>query len=74
MPEQSDDNNYVGFTNKPLPQILPRPTVWPATLALGTTLLAFGIVTSWIISIAGLALFLLAATGWFKDLRNEQLQ
>ncbi|MGH9553150.1 MAG: hypothetical protein ACRD3W_27470 [Terriglobales bacterium] len=59
---------------KPLPERLPRPTVWPATLALGSTLLAFGVVTSWIISLAGLGLFLLGAGGWFEELRNDQLQ
>jgi hypothetical protein len=59
---------------KPLPERLPAPSVWPATLALGTTLLAFGVVTSWIMSATGLVLFLLGAGGWFKELRNDQLQ
>jgi len=60
--------------NKPLPETLPRPTVWPATVALGSTLLAFGVVTHWIMSLTGLGLFLLGAGGWIKDLRNDQLQ
>jgi hypothetical protein len=60
--------------NKPLPERLPRPTVWPATVALGVTLLAFGIVTHWLMSLAGLGLFILGTGGWFKDLRDEQLQ
>jgi hypothetical protein len=58
---------------KPLPETLPRPTAWPITLALGVTLLAFGIVTQWIISIAGLVVFLVACGGWFGDLRNDLL-
>jgi hypothetical protein len=58
---------------KPLPATLPKPTAWPITLALGVTLLAFGIVTHWIISIAGLAVFLVACGGWFGDLRNDLL-
>ena len=57
--------------NKPLPETLPRPTVWPATVALGSTLLAFGVVTHWIMSLTGLGLFLLGAGGWIKDLRND---
>ena len=59
---------------KPLPENLPRPTACPATLSLGVTLLAFGIVTSWIISLAGLGLFLLGAGGWLEELRHDQLQ
>jgi hypothetical protein len=58
---------------KPLPERLPRPTVWPAALSLGITLLSFGIVTHWIMSVFGFALFLVAAIGWFGDLRNDVL-
>lgn len=59
---------------KPLPERLPRPTAWPATVALGVTLLSFGIVTHWIISMAGMGLFLFGAGGWFKELRNDQFE
>jgi hypothetical protein len=69
----SEPNNRE-FENQPLPFVVPRPTVWPATLSLGITLLAFGVVTSFIMSISGLALFLLGAGGWFMELRNDQLQ
>lgn len=53
---------------------IPPPTIWPATLALGTTGIAFGVVTHWILSVAGLFLFLLGAAGWIEDLRNDVLQ
>ena len=53
---------------------IPAPTIWPATLALGTTGIAFGVVTPWILSVAGLFLFLLGAKGWIEDLRNDVLQ
>lgn len=52
---------------------IPPPTIWPATLALGTTGMAFGVVTHWILSLAGLFLFLLGAAGWIEDLRNDVL-
>jgi hypothetical protein len=71
--QHEDQNKFDSGGARPLPERLPKPTVWPATVALGTTLLAFGVVTQWIISLAGLALFLLGAVGWFKDLRNELL-
>lgn len=53
---------------------IPPPTIWPATLALGTTGIAFGVVTHWILSLAGLFLFLLGAAGWIEDLRKDVLQ
>jgi len=75
MSEQNEerDKEIVGGA-KPLPERLPPPTVWPATLALGATLLAFGVVTSWIMSAVGLGLFLLGAGGWFEDLRHDQFE
>jgi hypothetical protein len=75
MSEQNavSDKDYSGWA-KPQPEKLPKPTVWPATLALGVTLLSFGIVTHWIMSIAGLGLFILGAGGWLGDLRNDLLQ
>jgi hypothetical protein len=75
MPEQNGTKNQGNIDEgKPRPERLPPPTFWPATLALGATLLAFGVVTSWIISVAGFGLFLLGAGGWLEDLRHDQLQ
>jgi len=49
---------------------LPQPTYWPAVLALGITFLAWGIVTSLVISGVGLVLFALALAGWIGELRH----
>lgn len=59
---------------RPLPETLPAPTIWPAAMGMGITLLSFGVVTSWIMSIAGFLLFVLSVWGWVEDLRNEQLE
>ena len=56
---------------RPLPETLPQPTAWPAVLAFGACLLAWGAVTSWMIACAGLVLFLLAAGGWMERMRDE---
>ena len=69
---QANNKDMTGWS-KPLPEKLPRPTFWPATISLAVTLLFFGVVTHWIISLFGLGLFLLAAGGWFEDLRNDLL-
>ena len=73
MAEQAKQNNNSGGA-QPLPLTLPEPTVWPAAMALGVTWLAFGVVTSWIMSLVGFILFIISAAGWVEDLRNEHKQ
>lgn len=68
--EKHDEVEWVEGEKLELLRI-PPPTIWPATLALGTTGIAFGVVTHWILSLAGLFLFLLGAKGWIEDLRND---
>lgn len=55
----------------PAHPILPRPTYWPAALAFGITLLAWGFVTTFYISIAGLLIIFLAIGGWIGELLHE---
>ncbi len=55
----------------PLPVRLPRPTYWPAVLAVGVVLVAWGVVTSWPISAVGAAAGALALGGWIQELRHE---
>jgi hypothetical protein len=68
--EKHDEPEWVEGEKLELLRI-PPPTIWPATVALGTTGIAFGVVTHWILSLAGLFLFLLGAKGWIEDLRND---
>lgn len=46
---------------------LPRPSIWPVALAAGLTLAAAGVVTSWIIGVAGVAIALLGLVAWIRD-------
>lgn len=57
--------------NAARPETLPRPTYWPAVLALGIAALAFGVVTTIIIGGVGLVLCALAIGGWIAELRRE---
>lgn len=50
---------------------LPRPTYWPAALAFGITLLAWGLITSSIIIGIGLIVLVIALTGWIGELLHE---
>jgi hypothetical protein len=49
---------------------LPSPSVWPVTLAGGVTLVAFGVLTSYALSVLGLALMAWALFSWIQDLRH----
>jgi hypothetical protein len=57
--------------NTDLPPGWSRPTYWPAALAFGLTFALWGIITTWIISAAGLVLVALSVAGWIGDLRHE---
>jgi uncharacterized membrane protein YjjP (DUF1212 family) len=51
-----------------LEEELPKPTLWPAALAVGLVAAAFGMLTSGIFFYAGVLLVVLAVTGWMRDL------
>lgn len=64
----------MSSTDKHEPAALPpqpAPTVWPATIAAGLTLLAWGTVTSPIFSSVGALLFLAGIAGWIRELRRD---
>jgi hypothetical protein len=54
------------------PPKLPHPTVWPAAVALGATLLAWGLISSLIVVGIGLVLFAWALVGWIREIRHER--
>jgi hypothetical protein len=51
---------------------LPAPTVWPMVLALGVTLMFGGLVTNALVSVLGVALALVAAVGWWRQVLPTQ--
>jgi len=55
----------------PKPEHLAGPTYWPAVMALGITMMLWGVVTAVLISLVGLALFVLALDGWIGELLHE---
>jgi len=52
-------------THQPEHVNLPKPTVWPITLALGLTLLAAGLMTNNKVSWVGAVLAVVGSVGWF---------
>jgi hypothetical protein len=54
------------------PLRIPRPTFWPAAMAFGITFLAWSLVTSMVVGVAGAIVFAVALTGWIKEALHEQ--
>jgi hypothetical protein len=52
----------------------PRPTWWPAALALGIVFVLWGIVTSLIVAAVGVAVCAVALAGWIAEMRHERQQ
>ena len=52
--------------------IVPSPTYWPVVMALGITLIAFGIVTTLLITLIGGILIAISLVGWMGDIQDEQ--
>ncbi len=50
---------------------LPRPTYFPAGVAMGLTFLFWGLITSYITALVGLGLFAAAFAGWIREIRHE---
>jgi hypothetical protein len=57
---------------KARPEKLPEPTYWPFFLAMGLNFMFWGMLTTWIIGLAGLAIFAIALTCWINLLRHDR--
>lgn len=74
MKAEKPNLSIVEDHNKPQPEQLPEPTYWPFFTALGVVLLLWGILTNIVISLIGLATFIVALGGWLTDLYHENKQ
>jgi len=54
------------------PEQMPRATYWPFVLAVSLLFLGWGLLTTWIIAVAGGIGIMVAITGWIKDLLYER--
>jgi len=58
---------------QPLPEgHLPRPAYFPSGAAMGVTFMFWGVISSWVIFVIGLALFTAAFAGWITEIRHER--
>ena len=56
---------------KARPEILPKPTYWPFFLAMGLAFIFWGLLTTWVVLIAGGLIFITALIGWINQIRHE---
>ena len=54
------------------PERLPRPNFFPAGVAMGTTFMFWGLITSWVILVVGIGLFAASFAGWIYELLRER--
>ena len=54
------------------PEGLPRPTFFPAGVAMGTAFIFWGLITSWVVLAVGISLFAAALAGWIYELLRER--
>jgi hypothetical protein len=69
--ELNEELNMEGWT-EPNGEGIPRPTYWPVVMALSITFIAFGFITSLIITGIGTLLFIVALVGWIGEIFNER--
>lgn len=60
-----------GWTPLP-PTHIPRPTYFPAGLALGTAFIFWSLITSMVILAVGLGIFAVSLAGWIREIRHER--
>ena len=63
--------NEIEFV-KAKPEILPEPTYMPFVLAVSILFLAWGLLSTWIISTAGVIGICISIYGWIKAMLNER--
>ena len=49
---------------------LPRPTYFPAGVAMGTAFMFWGLISNWVVLLVGVALFTAALAGWITEIRH----
>ncbi|HWB93616.1 MAG TPA: hypothetical protein VG605_17265 [Puia sp.] len=53
------------------PVHLPEPTYWPFFMAMGLAFFGWGLISTWLIAVGGLIVFIISLIGWINILRHE---
>jgi len=69
--DPADGAQPAELWNAPLPAVAPGPTFIPSAVALGIMLGFWGILTHWIMSLGGAALFVWALSRWMREICSD---
>ena len=70
--EQYEDREAIPSGWQRLPETpLAHPTYFPAGVAMGAAFLFWGLITTWVVLLVGVVLFVTAVDGWITELRHE---
>ena len=70
--EIKQKENTVQEYVKAKPEILPKPTYMPFLLAVSLLFVGWGLLSTWIISVAGGVGVCISLYGWIKELLHER--
>ena len=71
MTDEKPQNIHPGWESLPHDR-LPRPTFFPAGLAMGITFILWGLITSWVVLVVGIGLFAASLAGWIYEILRER--
>ena len=57
--------------HEPAPESIPEPSYWPFLLAFGIVLILWGLISAWLISLAGVIIFVASLAGWIGEMIHE---
>lgn len=69
MKEQNNDIRDEYPLQKPDPEEIPEPTIWPIGLAFGVLLIFWGFISSAGLTLVGIIAFGISLAGWISDLK-----
>ncbi|MEJ2597912.1 MAG: hypothetical protein P8Z00_06230 [Anaerolineales bacterium] len=67
----NQENSSKISWHAPLPEKIPEPSYWPALLAFGVVLIFWGLVSTWLISLAGIIITGFSLAGWIGEMIHE---
>ena len=74
---QNENNNFLENDinkNYPLqksdPEVMPKPTIWPVSLAFGITFIFWGFIAFIGLTFVGIIVSAVAIAGWIADLKE----
>ncbi|MEJ2665509.1 MAG: hypothetical protein P8Z81_00150 [Deinococcales bacterium] len=64
------DTDQVDW-QQPQEMLIPRPTAWPLLTAFGITFILLGLITVWLVIVAGVIMFATSIVGWMGEMLHD---